>query len=266
MVDTPEDDKIPDGLSFLQNYPDVVSPIVRAAAGYASGQGSAMAVSSFVYAPPSDGYVPDPHDDPKKLLELINSSAPAMATGLWPSDQPQQIDMIYRLAGELGSKMSEIELGWYLVLISLMPQTPRPIIDAVINPRKSTNGGQQRGIILEIARSIFPDDKSDFRLFLKELKTATDTLQGRRNAAIHSIIKIGLHQGYSRIVVTGTTQPSKLPDLTPSKIKDELKSCIDEADRIIEAIKKYFQHVSTRELSTPDLVFPQLDNEWSPPL
>lgn len=215
----------------------------------------------------SEGYVPDPHEDPKKLLELIMSSPPLpRASEPWPSELPQQIALIYKLAGELGSKMSEIELGWYLMLISIMPQTPRSIINAIINPRGSTNGGQQRHTVQVIAQAIFPDEKSDFRVFFGKLQAATDALQNKRNAAVHSIIKIGLHQGHSRIIVTGTTTPSKLPDLVPSKIRERLEECISEADRIIGAIQKYFHHVDTHELSTPTPICPRLDAGWSHPL
>lgn len=265
MADQSEDDK-PESLPFVQTVDSAAQVPIQlhlAARAMAAASGHAF----FVYAPPSDGYVPGPHDDPQKLLELIMGSSPLpRESEPWPPELPQQINLIYKLAGELGSKISEVELGWYLILISLMPQTPRPIIDAIINGKGNPNGGQQRNIIWAIMCAVFPDEGSDFQGFFKKLFAATGELQGRRNAAIHSIIKIGPHQGHSRIVVTGTTRPSKLSQLEPSEIKDELESCLVEADRIIEAIKRYFQHVSTSELSTPALTLPQLDSGWSNPL
>jgi hypothetical protein len=200
MDDEPKEGK-PEPLPFVQSVDSAIQVPIQlhlAASTMAAASGHAF----FVYAPPSDGYVPDPHDDPTKLLELIMASSPLpRGSEPWPCDLSQQIDLIYKLAGELGSRISEVELGWYLILISLMPQTPRQIIDAIINSKGNPNGGQQRSIIWAVMCAIFPDETSDFRSFFKDLLTATNNLQSERNAAIHSIIKIGPHQGHSRIIV-----------------------------------------------------------------
>jgi hypothetical protein len=266
MVDIPEGDKISDALSFLQNHSEIVSPMVRAAAGYASGQGSAMAFSSFIYAPPSDGYLPDPHDDPASLLTLF-LTLPPRGVQIGDAAMMEQLRVIHQLSGELCSKMSELELGIYLMLMTLMSQSPRNVINALA--RTQNNGSGQRKIIWAVADALFPDlpdQVSEFRLFFRSLLTSLEQLQGRRNTVAHSIINITSHLAGPRILITGTNQPSKLPKLEPKEVETEIEACLSEADRLLQAMKHYLHYVSTDVLSLPDPVSPQPKSGWTNPL
>src|ERR1700704_5983331 len=94
---------------------------------------------------------------------------------------------IYALVGELSTRMTDIEGLWYLLFTSLMHQTPREIVDAIINVHKTAEG--QRQAIVAVITTLYPKD-TPIRTFLGKLLEQTQTLTGRRNAAIHSVIDI----------------------------------------------------------------------------
>jgi hypothetical protein len=259
MPDYPDLSRHPRG---LLSYIEEMEPpsAYLAARGYVAAEVIGGTFSSVMSS--TDGYVPDPHDDPVSQRHLF-LTLPPYGMQIGDDAMIEQLRTIHQLSGELGSKMSELELGWYLIFMSLMSQVPRNIIDALINI--PTNGTGQRRVICDVADAIFPD-KSDFRQFIRKLRGLTDVLQVRRNAVAHSVIRIVSHLAGPRIVVTGTTKPSKLPKPDPKEIEKEIIACLKEADRQIAFIKHYLQYVSTGSLSMPSPVCPQPNTGWKNPL
>jgi hypothetical protein len=260
MADTPknEKDEKPAPLPFVQPV-DTASPTVVALTGRMRIYASMMGFGSFVYVPPSDGYAPDPHDDPVQLLEIFLKADDSKVTD---KALVELLDAIYKLAGKLNSKISRIERGWYLIFLCLMHQVPREIIDGIM--RTQTNGLGHKKIVLEVANSILPKE-SDIRQFLIDLDAQSNALMQRRNAAAHSVIEITAHLGDSSFVITGTTKPSRLPRV-PRQVKEELDACLTEADRLIDAVKHFLMHADTASYSSPALVSPQLKAGWNNPL
>lgn len=162
---------------------------------------------------------------------------------------------VHELIGQLTSKVSEIDQYWYLILTCLMPQSPREIVDAIVNVHKTGEG--QRQPVIAVAATVFPKDSVPLR-FVGQLKKRTDDLSGRRNAAVHSIISIQGVPG-QRVHARGYSKPSKLAG---KDVEAELLDCLTEADRIIVAADSFLKALSSYGETAPDLDRPRLKDGW----
>ena len=172
----------------------------------------------------------------------------------------EKLRRIYELVGQLSTEVTDIELGWYLLFTCLVPQTPREVVDAIINVHKTGEG--QRQTIMAVARSVFPDGSDELK-FIGLLKERTDVLVGRRNAAIHCIIDIGHYVVPPRIVVAGVAKRSKLADLD---VEEELQSCLRAAGPITAAITSFMDGLDSQGKASPALIRPRLKAGWKNPL
>ena len=94
------------------------------------------------------------------------------------------------LIGDIAVTWSDVELQWYLIFTTLMPETPRSTIDAIFFMFDTSK--RQRGLILKVAEAIYPTDEHgrvDKRYNkLGKLNALTDEASGDRNAAVHALI------------------------------------------------------------------------------
>jgi hypothetical protein len=171
----------------------------------------------------------------------------------------ERLRYIHQLVGELSSQMSDIELGWYLLFTCLMHQTPREITDTIIKLHKTGEG--QRQPIMAVASTVFPKD-SDSLKFIGQLKCRTDSLAGRRNAAIHCIIHTAEWAIPRKIVAAGIAKRSPLAD---KDIVSELEDCLKEADVLASAINSFLDALDVRG-QAPALEPPRLKAQWKNPL
>jgi hypothetical protein len=172
----------------------------------------------------------------------------------------EKLREIYALVGELSTRVSNVETCWYLLFTCLMHQTPRELVDAIINLRPT--GEAQRQIIVAVIATLYPE-KSEPRIFLGQLKLKTDELTGRRNAAIHSIISIVNWTVPPRIIASGTSKRSKQAD---KDIATELKDCLKLAEQVAAAILSFMDALDVVRKPSPALVCPQLKAGWTNPL
>jgi len=174
----------------------------------------------------------------------------------------KKLDHLHMLVGRLSSRVSEVELGWYMIFTCIMHQCPRSLVDAIINTQRNSDG--QRNFVLATAREIWPDTADGKRQpeydFICILKNRTEELVGRRNSAIHAIIEIGDFLVPHRIVVVGTTKRSKLADI--SDIETELSTAYDSAKEIVDAIWSFLEALDTCGQRSPDSIPPQLRAGW----
>jgi hypothetical protein len=188
---------------------------------------------------------------------------------------------IYALVGELSTKLSEVELGWYRIFSCLMHQTPGVIRDAIINTQRTGDG--QRQIVMATAKAVYPDENSEAMKFIKALKEQTDNLAGRRNAAIHSIIDLdyGLPPstffgpvGRVMLMRSGWREPevfakgvSKASKLAGKDIEAELADCLAIAARLLSAIDSFLDALDVSHgPPSPAAKPPQLRVGWKNPL
>jgi hypothetical protein len=120
-----------------------------------------------------------------------------------------EIDRLYLLIGRIATEFSSIETIWYLIFTTLIPQTPRPAVDAIFQQIRT--GHQQRQLIVSVAEAVLPKD-SDALLTIKELAVKTRAVAERRNAALHSAIYIMEAAIPPHIAAMGTSKRSPLAD------------------------------------------------------
>jgi len=96
---------------------------------------------------------------------------------------------IYALIGELSTKLSGVELGWYRIFCCLMHQTPGIIRDAIINTQWTGDG--QRQIVMATAKAVYPDEKSEARKFIKTLKIQTGPYGITANCVAPGFVRTG---------------------------------------------------------------------------
>jgi hypothetical protein len=164
----------------------------------------------------------------------------------------EKLRKIYELVGELSTHVANIDLGWYLLFTCLMPQSPRQLVDAIINVHRTGEG--QRQTVMAVVATLYPDD-SEIRAWLSKLKAQTDNVVSRRNAAVHSVIDIAHFIIPPRIVAAGTSKPSKLRD---KDIELELADCIKTAKHLAQAIQVFIDSLDTTGQPSPALKCPKL--------
>ena len=172
----------------------------------------------------------------------------------------EKLRRIHEMVGKLSTEVSFIDTCWYLLFTAIVHQTPREIVDAIINVHKTGEG--QRQTIMAAAGAAFPAGSEEIK-FIGLAKSRTDSLVGRRNAAIHTVIVIGDFIIPPRIVAGGASNRSKLAD---KDIERELESCIKEAEVVANAIREFTLSLESAGKSSPALVSPRLKAGWKNPL
>jgi hypothetical protein len=172
----------------------------------------------------------------------------------------EKLRKIYEMIGEISTVVSSIDSRWYLLFTSIMHQTPREVVDAIINVQKTGEG--QRQTIMAAASATFPAGSEELTI-IGQLKARTDAVTGRRNAAIHTVIDIADYTIPPSIVAQGVSKRSKLADLD---IEEELKSCREEAILVTTAIRSFTLALDSSGQSSPALKSPRLKAGWKNPL
>jgi hypothetical protein len=172
----------------------------------------------------------------------------------------ERLRKIYEMIGEISTIVSSIDSRWYLLFTSIMHQTPREVVDAIINVQKTGEG--QRQTIMAAASTTFPAGSEELKI-IGQLKARTDAVTGRRNAAIHTVIDIADYTIPPSIVAQGVSKRSKLADLD---IEEELNSCREEAILVTTAIRSFTLALDSSGQSSPVLKPPRLTAGWKNPL
>lgn len=170
-----------------------------------------------------------------------------------------QLRRIYELIGEIAISWSEVELLWYLIFTTLMPQASRAQIDAIFFQWDTS--AKQRELVLAVADATYPNDKRGrphpMRRRIGQLNAATQVAAGDRNAAIHAVINppqtmAAVLQGL--YTVQPGSNPRKRNKLAGKKLEEELTRSAASMNKLSADLRYFLDTISPKLEVRPEMI------------
>jgi hypothetical protein len=169
---------------------------------------------------------------------------------------------VYALIGRIATTWSEVELYWYLIFTTLLPNTERSVVDAIYFQWDTF--AKQREMVLGAALAAYPLTKAGHKhpkyRRLGQLQAKTNDAAGNRNAAVHAMLNIpvsGAHLLYQEedFIIRKSPNPRKPNKLAgKAPLRKELLAIVAEVDDLRDELRSYLDEVSPKFEAPPDMI------------
>ena len=194
---------------------------------------------------------------------MKRSSAPGSSSisvlDFFAMSHQEEEQRILALVGDVATSWSQVELFWYLIFTTLMPETPRAQVDAIFFMFETAK--RQRELVLKMADVVYPNDKNGHRHKLNkrlgQLNALTDEALADRNAAVHGQFYLTpalgqLAPAYFRIAPG--SNPYKKNKFAGKNVEASLRGSLSKINDLNRALGDHLDETTPKSEVVPELI------------
>lgn len=197
------------------------------------------------------------------IPRLKRSSAPGSSLisgfGFLVMVHQQEEQKLLALVGDIATSWSQVELYWYLIFTTLMPETPRAQVDAIFF--MFDTGKRQRELVMKMADIVYPNDQNGHRHKLNkrlgQLNALTDEASGDRNAAVHGQFYLTPSLGHlapAYFRISPGSNPYKKNKFAGQNVETSLLGAIAKVNDLNRALKDHLEKTIPKSEVSPELI------------